>query len=105
LHDIRNKFWWSFFYGCFYIIYYLAAGAAGAVVPGSGAGAVVPGAGSGAGAVIPVTACSSGFGSSAFLQPTTANDTVAKKSTEIIRANNFFIDASPPFKNFQALGR
>jgi hypothetical protein len=92
-------------FSCVFILFYLAAGAAGAVVPGTGAGAVTPGAGSGAGAVIPVTACSSGFGSSAFLQPTTANDTVAKKSTEIIKANNFFIDVSPPFKNFQALGR
>jgi hypothetical protein len=80
--------------------------AAGTVVPGAGTGAgsgagAGAGSGAGAGAVVPVTASPSGFCSSAFLQPITANDTVAKKSRERIKANNLFINASPPFKNFK----
>jgi hypothetical protein len=60
-----------------------AAGAAGA--PGAGAG-VASGAGAGAGA-----AAGAGFCSSAFLQPTTAEDNVTKKSRERIMAKTFFI--------------
>jgi hypothetical protein len=38
------------------------------------------------------------------LHPTTANDNVTKKSRERKIANIFFIDVSPPFKDFQASG-
>jgi hypothetical protein len=79
--------------------YYFVAGAAGAagaagVASGAGAG-VASGAGAGAGAAV-----SAGFCSSAFLQPTTANDIVTKKSRLRIIADTFFIDTSPPFTDF-----
>ncbi len=92
--------------GCptaFYLIpahrgYYFVAGAAGAAGAGAGAGAgAASGAGAGAGAGAAVSA---GFCSSAFLQPTTANDKVTKKSMERIIADTFFINMSPPFANF-----
>jgi hypothetical protein len=70
-----------------------AAGAAGAgVASGAGAGAGVA---AGAGAAV-----SAGFCSSAFLQPTTANDKVTKKSSERMIANIFFMNMSPPFADF-----
>ncbi|MDO9586032.1 MAG: hypothetical protein Q7I93_06070 [Syntrophales bacterium] len=67
-----------------------AAGAAGAGASGAGA------AGTG------VSTAASGFCSSAFLQPTTANDNVTKKSRDRKTAHIFFIDVSPPF-NFSGL--
>jgi hypothetical protein len=63
--------------------YFVAGVAAGA---GAGAG-VASGAGAGAGAAV-----GAGFCSSAFLQPTTADDKVTKKSSERIMANTFFIE-------------
>jgi hypothetical protein len=77
--------------------HYFVAGAAGAAGAGAGAGAA-SGAGAGAGAGAAVSA---GFCSSAFLQPTTANDNVTKKSMERIIANTFFINMSPPFADFK----
>jgi hypothetical protein len=71
-----------------------AAGAAGAAGVASGAGAGVA-SGAGAGAAV-----SAGFCSSAFLQPTTANDIVTKRSRLRIIADTFFIDTSPPFTDF-----
>ncbi len=73
-----------------------AAGAAGAA-PGVASGA---GAGAGAG----VSVAGAGCCSSAFLHPTTANDNVTKKSRERIMENIFFIDVSPPFKDFHTYG-
>ena len=80
---------------------YFVAGAAGAAGAASGAGAgagagAASGAGAGAGAAV-----SAGFCSSAFLQPTTANDNVTKKSMERMIANTFFINMSPPFTDFK----
>jgi hypothetical protein len=70
---------------------YLVAGAAGAGAGvASGAGVA---AGAGAGAVF-----AAGFCSSAFLHPTTAKDNAAKKNSEKMTANTFFMGA-PPFKN------
>lgn len=101
------------------VLYYFAAGAAGAgaagAAPGAAgaAGAAAPGAAgaapgaagapgapgaAGAGAGASVLAGSAGFCSSAFLQPTTANENVTTKSSERMMANTFFIKASPPFQ-------
>jgi hypothetical protein len=67
------------------------AGAAGAAGAGAGAaGASGAGAGAGAGASAAFGA-SAGFCSSAFLHPTTAKDNAAKKNSEKITANTFFI--------------
>jgi len=67
----------------------VAAGAAGA--------AVAAGAGVAAGAS--TFGASAGFCSS-FLQPTTAIDREAKKSTLTRIANIFFIESYPPFTDF-----
>jgi hypothetical protein len=81
--------------------YYGVVGAAGAGAgAASGAGA---GAASGAGAGASVTPAS-GFCSSCFLQPTTANDKVTKKSREKITAKIFFIDTLTSFQRFFSLG-
>jgi hypothetical protein len=84
----------AFFHFNFFGSYFVAgaAGAAGAAGVASGAGAGVA---AGAGAVV-----SAGFCSSAFLQPTTANDNVTKKSRERMIANTFFMNKSPPFTDF-----
>lgn len=87
-----------FIYYLLIVLNYFVAGAAGAAGAGAGAG-VASGAGAGAGAGTG-TAVSAGFCSSAFLQPTTANDNVTKKSMERIIANTFFINMSPPFTDF-----
>jgi hypothetical protein len=58
-----------------------------------------PGAGAGAGAA--TFGGSAGFCSSAFLQPTTANENVTKKSRDRMIAKTFFINLSPPFNNFK----
>jgi hypothetical protein len=57
----------------------------------SGAGAGAAGA-AGAGAGSSFFTSSAGFCSSAFLQPTTAKDNVAKKTAEITNAKTFFIE-------------
>jgi hypothetical protein len=81
---------------------YFAAGAAGTAVAAGAAvaagTAVAAGAGVAAGAS--TFGVSAGFCSSAFLQPTTARDREAKKSTLTKMANIFFIKAYPPFTNF-----
>jgi hypothetical protein len=76
---------------------YFVAGATGAV---GIAGAV------GAGATVGASTfgVSAGFCSSAFLQPTTARDREAKKSTLTKMANIFFIKAHPPFTDFSNFG-
>ncbi len=84
-----------------------AAGAAGAAGLASGAGApgaagLASGAGAGAGAGAGVS--TAGFCSSAFLHPTTVNENVPKRSRARKIANVFFIDVSPPFKDFQSSG-
>ena len=84
--------------------YYFAAGggagAAGAGAPGAGAGA--PGAGAGAAASF--FAGSAGFFSGADGQPTNVSVNAINISTERMKANTFFINLVPPFKNFQTLG-
>jgi hypothetical protein len=60
-----------------------------------------PGAGAGAGAA--TFGGSAGFCSSAFLQPTTANENVTKKSRDRMIAKTFFINLSPPFNDFKYL--
>ncbi|MEN6318430.1 MAG: hypothetical protein ABFD82_06700 [Syntrophaceae bacterium] len=97
--------------------YYFAAGggagAAGAGAPGAGAGAPgAPGAGAGApgapgagaGAAASFLAGSAGFFSGADGQPTNASVNAINISTERMKANTFFINLVPPFKNFQTLG-
>jgi hypothetical protein len=44
------------------------------------------------------SALGAGFGSSAFLHPTTAKDNAAKKNSEKMTANTFFM-CKPPFRN------
>jgi hypothetical protein len=61
-----------------------------------------PGAGAGAGATTTFGG-SAGFCSSAFLQPTTANENVTKKSRDRMIAKTFFINLSPPFNDFKYL--
>jgi hypothetical protein len=63
-----------------------AAGAASGVTGAAGAASGVAGAAGAAGAAV-----SAGFGSSFLLQPTTANEIVARNKIEIIIANIFFI--------------
>jgi hypothetical protein len=81
-------------YGYYFVAGAGASGTAGAA-GASGAGDA-SGAGAGAGSIV-----SAGFCSSAFLQPTTANDNVTKKSSENIIANTFFINMPPPFVDFK----
>jgi len=66
--------------------YYFVAGAAGAASGVAGAAGAASGVAGAAGAAV-----SAGFGSSFLLQPTTANETVARNKIEIIIANIFFI--------------
>jgi hypothetical protein len=81
-----------------------AAGAAVAAASGAAGAAVAAGtavaAGAGVAAGASTFGVSAGFCSSAFLQPTTAIDREAKKSTLTKMANIFFIKAYPPFTNF-----
>jgi hypothetical protein len=80
---------------------YFFAGAAGAAGAGAGAGAgAAAGAGAGAGAGASALGAAAGFCSSAFLQPTTANDNAAKKNREKITANTFFIE-TPPYNEIE----
>ncbi len=65
------------------------------------AGAAASGAAGAGAAGAGVSTVAAGFCSSAFLQPTTANDNVTKKSRERKMENIFFMDVSPPFKDFQ----
>jgi hypothetical protein len=82
--------------------YYFVAGAAGAAgVAGASAGAVsgaAAGAAGAAGAGAAASGAASGFGSSAFLQPTTAKDNVAKNTRERIMEDTFFIDVFTSFR-------
>jgi len=85
---------------------YLAAGAASGTGAASGAGAgAASGAGAGAasGAGASTAGASAGAVSSAFLQPTTANDSEATNSIATKIANIFFINREPPFKDFRDL--
>jgi hypothetical protein len=56
---------------------------------------LLSGAGAGAGAT-----AGAGFFSAGLSQPTTANENVMTKSRDRMIAKTFFIDLSPPFKNF-----
>jgi hypothetical protein len=76
---------------------YFAGSAGAAVAAGT---AVAAGAGAAAGAS---TFGASTGACSAFLQPTTAMDREAKKSTLTRIANIFFIKAYPPFTDFHNL--
>jgi len=83
----------SFLLGFGEFLNYLVAGAAGAAGAGAGAaGAAGAGAAGAAGAGASAAfGASAGFCSSAFLHPTTAKDNAAKKNSEKMTANTFFI--------------
>ncbi len=87
--------------------YFAGAGAGAAVAAGAAGAAVAAGiavaAGAGVAAGASTFGASAGFCSS-FLQPTTARDREAKKSTLTKMANIFFIKAYPPFTDFHNFG-